>query len=722
MLKEEANEKAADHYLTKLKSKGLEGWILYRENKMKRNEDMGVLVEAIEKMHNEKTMSKALAMWKLYKEESVGFILNVRTVFAENSLRRVLMYWKQFSDMKKHERTVLENYQEYKDKKDKIEYLQRWKDVFRTKVVLEKFAGTVSKYYMKNCLVEVIEHSNMTHMVRGHQDYVMSNVKAKFWLHWIEYTLKSKQYRAKVQAIEKRHTVNQKKNCWKLWRKFYHVNIMRENRLRQQQINAFYALVEYAQTQRRYKEISHVIHKRSLKKYFKALLMNQESNVIGKVMLRNKHIQKERAIKQKAAYCLSIWRKNAQTIAFYENRALGAEEHSRTTLLKKYFMVLRNYYRQMSIAREFSDRMLNIQYAITPKINKARAFSQLKRHGQVLNKTEEGIERLEIVLKKSAHFFEKLMSNTLQKNKYLLLSIKAEAYLTKALQRQGFYKLQVYQEIYERYQEILAEVLPIKQQQKLAQTFNVLKLFAHENKMTRINSEKATQFLFEKCFVNLQRSVFANWKNYIKNEKIVFDDRVQAMQEKLTETRTKEFFNLLKKKTDKNKKIKTVMNLENPVFKNFVEQQKIRTLKNFFLEFKSITIERRDDRKRHESIINHIQQSQQNRLLKEYFTELNAHYKEEKNKATRSKLHSIFYSWKLFAKERSLLKKYLKESNINEEYAYTPHANRKRNDEDLRMTVSSMNFSGLSSAMSNYQHENNFFTSPVNFDSKDFKF
>ena len=80
--------------------------------------------------------------------------------------------------------------------------------------------------------------------------------------------------------------------------------------------------------------------------------MNQESSVIGKVILRNKLIQKERAIKQKAAYCLSVWRKNAQTITFYENRALGAEEHSRTTLLKKYFMVLRNNYRQMSLARD----------------------------------------------------------------------------------------------------------------------------------------------------------------------------------------------------------------------------------------------------------------------------------------------------------------------------------------------------------------------------------
>jgi len=160
------------------------------------------------------------------------------------------------------------------------------------------------------------------------------------------------------------------------------------------------------------------------------------------------------------------------------------------------------------------------------------------------------------------------------------------------LERQGFYKLQVYQEIYDRYEEILVQIQPIKQQQRLAQTFNVLKSFTEETKLARINAEKATQFLFEKCYVNLQKAIFQNWKNYLRNEKIVFEDRVQAMQSKLTETRTKEFFSLLKRKTDQNKKIKIVMNPENPAFKNFIEKQKIRTLQNFFEEFKSTTIQR----------------------------------------------------------------------------------------------------------------------------------
>lgn len=64
------------------------------------------------------------------------------------------------------------------------------------------------------------------------------------------------------------------------------------------------------------------------------------------------------------------------------------------------------------------------------------------------------------------------------------------------------------------------------------------------------------------------------------------------MQSKLTETRTKEFFALLKRKTDQNKKIKIVMNPENPALKNFIEKQKIRTLQISFKEFKSISLQR----------------------------------------------------------------------------------------------------------------------------------
>ena len=111
-------------------------------------------------------------------------------------------------------------------------------------------------------------------------------------------------------------------------------------------------------------------------------------------------------------------------------------------------------------------------------------------------------------------------------------------------------------------------------------------------------------------------------------------------------------------------------------------------------------------------------------LLAAHFNEWKDVYIEEKANATRSKLYSIFSSWKLYAKEKVLLKKYLKESNIDEEYAYTPSANRQRDNDNLRMTISSMNYTnysgGLSSRISHPLNDN-VFNSPDHFD-KDFQY
>ncbi len=104
-------------------------------------------------------------------------------------------------------------------------------------------------------------------------------------------------------------------------------------------------------------------------------------------------------------------------------------------------------------------------------------------------------------------------------------------------------------------------------------------------------------------------------------------------------------------------------------------------------------------------------------LLASYFKSMKSFYKEQKNKAERSKLYSIFSSWKFYSKEKVLLKKYLRESNVNEEYAYTPSTNRQRNGDNMRMTLSSMNmtnYSGLSGVNPSVQE--NLMSSPDYFD------
>lgn len=86
-----------------------------------------------------------------------------------------------------------------------------------------------------------------------------------------------------------------------------------------------------------------------------------------------------------------------------------------------------------------------------------------------------------------------------------------------------------------------------------------------------------------------------------------------------------------------------------------------------------------------------------------YFRVLKNIYYENKTRSVRSKLYAVFTSWKMFAREKILLKKYLRESNLNEEFAYTPTATqRSRLRETIRAPLESISLSSqLSSSFSN---------------------
>jgi hypothetical protein len=60
------------------------------------------------------------------------------------------------------------------------------------------------------------------------------------------------------------------------------------------------------------------------------------------------------------------------------------------------------------------------------------------------------------------------------------------------------------------------------------------------------------------------------------------------------------------------------------------------------------------------------------KTLSFYFRVLKSHYYQEKTSTLRYQLYAIFSAWKMHAREKSLLKKYLKESNMPEMLAYTP--------------------------------------------------
>jgi hypothetical protein len=55
-----------------------------------------------------------------------------------------------------------------------------------------------------------------------------------------------------------------------------------------------------------------------------------------------------------------------------------------------------------------------------------------------------------------------------------------------------------------------------------------------------------------------------------------------------------------------------------------------------------------------------------------YFKILKTNYYEERSSTLRYQLYAVFSAWKMHAREKALLKKYLRESNMPENLAYTP--------------------------------------------------
>jgi hypothetical protein len=60
------------------------------------------------------------------------------------------------------------------------------------------------------------------------------------------------------------------------------------------------------------------------------------------------------------------------------------------------------------------------------------------------------------------------------------------------------------------------------------------------------------------------------------------------------------------------------------------------------------------------------------RLSRKYYFRWKANIQDELIKRKRSRLFAIFSSWRMFAKQNALLKKYLREANVDEKLAYTP--------------------------------------------------
>ncbi len=125
LLKTEAVLKAESHYVRNVAWKTLKGWLTYVLEKKQKEEENQVLIETIEKIQSKTLLERSMAMWKLFTEESTGFLSNVKIIMRESSKRRVLKSWKQHAQTKRYEREVLSKFERYQNLKYKSGYFQR---------------------------------------------------------------------------------------------------------------------------------------------------------------------------------------------------------------------------------------------------------------------------------------------------------------------------------------------------------------------------------------------------------------------------------------------------------------------------------------------------------------------------------------------------------------------------------------------------------------------
>lgn len=106
-----------------------------------------------------------------------------------------------------------------------------------------------------------------------------------------------------------------------------------------------------------------------------------------------------------------------------------------------------------------------------------------------------------------------------------------------------------------------------------------------------------------------------------------------------------------------------------------------------------------------EQLVHKFHEIKNRKIYSFFFRILKGHYYEQKTSAIRSQMYAIFSAWKMHAREKVLLKKYLKESNMDEQLAYTPGASDKlKATNTLQYKSSHMSASHISGFSSEFGH------------------
>ena len=98
--------------------------------------------------------------------------------------------------------------------------------MFQLKNKMNQFSEYLTKIYVRFCFNEIKLASHHNQLIGGHNLNWESNLKAKYMMRWVEYSVKFKQDANKYNTIRLMHEGKNKKNMFYAWQKLHWVNLM----------------------------------------------------------------------------------------------------------------------------------------------------------------------------------------------------------------------------------------------------------------------------------------------------------------------------------------------------------------------------------------------------------------------------------------------------------------------------------------------------------------
>jgi len=223
VVKRHQQEKAYAHYICQLLMKSLRSWLAYLIEKKQHEDKRAILYDTVQRVDNQNLLGYCFNVLKVYKEEAQEYLVDLRTIMIENGLRRILRFWKNYSDQKKYTQNVIQDYRRLSFERKKIEYFQRWRRAFKLRALVYttlriSFLRSFRTYF--NTWKRAVKAFAVYEVFAERKN---KEIKGKFWDLWKEYTRKTKLENEKSLIIFDKQAKKTIKEAFNGWRTLFTV-------------------------------------------------------------------------------------------------------------------------------------------------------------------------------------------------------------------------------------------------------------------------------------------------------------------------------------------------------------------------------------------------------------------------------------------------------------------------------------------------------------------